>query len=68
MRGGSLAALHIAGVGETGKWVWGSGRMMWGSEVPEAVEESATAGKGRGGECRGKGAGVDEYLHDEWGF
>ena len=38
------------------------------SEVPEAVEKTATAGEGGGGECWGKGTGVDEYLHDEWGF
>ena len=41
---------------------------MWGSEVPGAVEEAATAGEGGGGECRGKGTGVDEDFHDGWGF
>ena len=41
---------------------------MWGLEVPEAVEESATAGEGGGGECRGKGTGIYEDFHGEWGF
>ena len=60
-------ALHRRSGGDGEMWMW-EGRMMWGSEVPGAVEDSATAGERGGRECWEKGTGIYEDFHDGWGF